>query len=1089
MNDLSSTALFRSNAELQALINAIDRVQGVVELDLDGRVLAANDNFLSWLGYTRDEIAGQPHAILCRPEYAASDDYKAFWQVLRSGDFHAGRFERVSKTGESVWIEASYNPVFDDDGRAKSIVKFASNVTAETLRHADFEAKIEAIDQSQGVVEFALDGTILSANDNFLNAVGYPAQALVGQHHSILCDPAYAASANYAEFWSRLRRGEFSTGEYRRVRRDGAPVWLQATYNPVLDASGRPIKVVKFATDITAVKLRNADSEAKMRALDLSQAVIEFDLSGRVLAANENFLRIFNYTLDQVVGRHHLMFCEEAHVRTPAYAEFWRSLGEGRFRAGQFKRVDSLGRDVWLQASYNPVMDADGRLFKIVKFATDITDQKRRNADFEGVVTAIKRSVAVIEFDLKGRVLDVSPRMASILEYPPEDLIGEHHTRLLDPELFDQEQYTAFWTALRRGEPQHEDVVRLSRSGRRVYLEASYTPVADAEGRIYKVIKFAIDLTERHSLNEALREAVRKAEAATEAKTMFLANMSHEIRTPMNAIIGFTDLLTQERLDPKQSHYVEVISTSARSLLRLLNDILDASKLENASVQLEQIDFSLYSVCEHCIDTMGVLAHRKGISLGLEYPSEMSPYFLGDPERIRQIVVNLMSNAIKFTERGGVTLEVASDAAGQVVITVRDTGIGIPADRLEGIFEPFSQADGSITRRYGGTGLGTTIVRQLVTLMDGRVEVESTVGVGSQFRVTLPLKPGKKPTEQGLRDLDDIPTLRILAVDDSPHNIELLLTVLARGGHQVSTAANGQRAVDLYREQPFDLVLMDVHMPILDGFQATREIRRIENDRRSTRVPIIALTASVEVERRHLAIEAGMDSFVMKPLDIAILKAEITRVTSGKVTPMGLVAAVASTSEAPCQRVEAVDWAGGIARWGGEEVLLRAIRTFLNETQASLASLVKEPIPEPERIKQIMHRIKGAASNLSLLRVTAEAKAAEAAAPTMSAEDYAAALSRIGEEIAAVDQAVEQRQPAAAKASGAAIEIDSEALAELVERVGITLRNFEIDEALLGELESAIGRTGFAGLQTAIDSFDFEAALRALESLKQTATA
>ena len=962
MNDIASSAYLRKNAELQALLNAIDRVQGVVELDLDGRLVSANANFLSWFGYSADELEGRPHATLCRPEYAASPEYRAIWEKLRAGEYHAGEFARVDKQGRTVWIQASYNPVFDDDGAVRSIVKFATNITAE--------------------------------------------------------------------------------------------------------------------------KVRNADFEAKMLALDLSQAVIEFDLAGRVLHANDNFLRMFSYTLDQVVGRHHLMFCEESYVRTPAYAEFWRSLGDGRFRSGQFKRVDSLGRDIWLQATYNPVMDADGRLVKIVKFATDITEQKRRNADFEGVVSAIKRSVAVIEFDLKGRVLDISPQMAAILEYTPEDLIGEHHTRLLDPETFDQERYTAFWTALRRGEPLRDEVVRVSRSGRRVHMEASYTPVADAEGRIYKVIKFAIDLTERHALNEALREAVRRAQAATEAKTMFLANMSHEIRTPMNAIIGFADLLAQEQLNERQAHYAETIGTSARSLLHLLNDILDASKLEHGSMQIEQIDFSLQSVCEHCIDTMAVLAQRKGIGLELDYRGGLPAYFTGDPERIRQVLINLLGNAVKFTERGGVTLQVGPDAAGQVEMAVRDTGIGIPADRLDKIFEPFSQADGSITRRYGGTGLGTTIVRQLVSLMDGRIEVTSEEGVGSEFRVVLPLRPGRKPAERTMANLDDIRPMRILVVDDAPQNIDLLFNVLSKGSHTLVSAENGQRAVELFADQPFDLVLMDVHMPVMDGLDAAREMRRIEAERGTGEyAPMIALTASVEAERRHLAIEAGMDSVVMKPIDIAILKAEIARITNGRAQPVDTTTRQAAATGAAAGHV---DWDSGIDRWGGEEPLLRALRTFVVETRRQLEAMRGVAVPEPLQIGAAMHRLKGAAANLSLPGVVDAAREGEAGAERISAADYASLLERLEGEIEAVASLLEVRAPYRPVSLAGTRELSAEDLAALVERVAASFRNFEIDEDLLLELCAACPRDRFEPLQHAVDSFDFEAGLRALESLKQS---
>jgi PAS domain S-box-containing protein len=1083
LNDFVSTFHLRQDAEFRALMSAIDRVQGVVELSLEGVLLRANANFLDWVGYRAEELVGQPHAVLCTPEYARSREYQAFWETLRAGEFHAGEFMRVAKGGSEVWINASYNPVFDAEGRVASVVKFATNVTAEKIRNADFEGKLRALDRSLAVIEFTPDGHILAANANLAGILGYAVEEVVGQHHAIFCQADYAASADYREFWAQLRLGEFRTGEYRRVRKDGSTVWLQASYNPVFDASGRLAKVVKFASDVTAARQRNLDFEAKMRALDLSQAIVEFDVSGRVLHANDNFLRIFNYSLDQVVGRHHLMFCEESYVNSPAYAEFWHSLGEGRFRNGQFKRIDGFGREVWLQATYNPVMSVDGRAVKIVKFASDITEQKRSNADFEGVVSAIKRSVAVIEFDLKGRILDVSPTMAQILEYQPEQLIGEHHTCLLDPDHFDQERYMAFWAQLRRGEPQRDDFVRRTRNGRLVHLQASYNPVSDAGGRIYKVIKFAVDLTERHALNEALREAVRKAESAIESKAMFLANMSHEIRTPMNAIIGFADLLAADGLGGKQAHYLETISTSARSLLHLLNDILDASKLEHGSMQIEQIDFCLVTVCERCIDTMGVLAKRKGIALESRVQPGMPQYFNGDPERLRQILINLISNAVKFTERGGITVELSMTDAAQVEVAVTDTGIGIPADRIDRIFEPFSQADGSITRKYGGTGLGTTIVRQLVTLMGGRIEVQSTLGVGSRFRVTLPLRLGKKPVSQGARDTDDVRPLRILVVDDTPQNLDLLVNVLARGQHQVVTAENGQRAVELYQQQAFDLVLMDVHMPVMNGLEAAREIRRLEKQGDGRRVPMIALTASVEAERRQMAIEACMDSFVMKPLDIAILRAEIARLTSGKLVAVGPVPMPVG-GEAEGDGLDHVDWAGGINRWGGEDALVRAIRNFVSESAQLLRASLAEPMPDAAQIKQVMHRLKGAAANLSLLRVAAAAKRAESSAAEMNADAYTAALAHLAEEIDAVGQLLKARGTDASPAV-ARQHLDGAAMAELVSRIETTFRNFEIAEDLLLQLSAASPPAEFEPVQQAVDAFDFEAALRALESLRQ----
>jgi len=238
-------------SELVAIYEALERAQAIIEFELDGTIISANENFLRAMGYELDEIVGGHHRIFCVPEYAASDDYADFWQSLRSGKADTGEFKRMGKDGREVWLQASYNPVLDEDGKPTKIVKFATDVTAAKLQKAEFEGKLEAIDRAQAMIEFALDGTILAANQNFLDAMGYRAEEVVGQHHRIFCEPGYAESPEYAEFWKGLGRGEYSTGEFKRLGKDGREVWLQASYNPIFDTEGRPFKVVKFAADIT----------------------------------------------------------------------------------------------------------------------------------------------------------------------------------------------------------------------------------------------------------------------------------------------------------------------------------------------------------------------------------------------------------------------------------------------------------------------------------------------------------------------------------------------------------------------------------------------------------------------------------------------------------------------------------------------------------------------------------------------------------------------------------------------------------------------------------------------------------------------
>ena len=385
----TDSALQAELAQQRALIEAIDRIQGLVEFEVDGTIRHANAVFLKSLGYALEEVVGKHHRMFCEPAYADSDDYRHFWSRLAQGAVNAGHYHRLGKGGRDVWLQASYNPILGADGRVLKVVKFATDVTAARLRHADHEGKIEAINRVQAVIEFDMHGRVLNANQNFLDTFGYGLADVVGQHHRMFCDPDFARSPEYMVFWQRLGRGEFHAGEFRRVDRRGRSLWIQASYNPILDGDGHPVKVVKLATDITSVKLRNAEFEGKLEAVSRSQAVIEFDMQGNVLHANSNFLRTLGYTAEEVVGRHHRMFCDDRLVKSPEYRHFWANLSEGRFQSGRFLRIGKHDAEVWIQATYNPVLDVDGKPYKVVKFAMDVTEEVRREQLIKEKVAAI----------------------------------------------------------------------------------------------------------------------------------------------------------------------------------------------------------------------------------------------------------------------------------------------------------------------------------------------------------------------------------------------------------------------------------------------------------------------------------------------------------------------------------------------------------------------------------------------------------------------------------------------------------------------------------------------------------------------------
>lgn len=492
-----------------AALDAINRTQAVAEFDMNGVVTHANQNFLDTMGYTLGEVVGRHHRMFCTDDAAASSAYAVFWKSLAGGHANSGEFMRITRHGVPVWLQASYNPVFDDDGKPVKIIKFATDITAAKLEAADHAAKMAAIHRVSAVIEFGLDGRILDANANFLATMGYTLDEIANEHHRMFCDPAYAASAEYAAFWARLGSGESHTGQFRRRHKSGRSVWLEATYNPVFGPDGQPLKVIKFATDVTAAKARNADFEGKSQAIDRVQAVIEFDLQGKVLHANRNFLDVLGYELDEIRGQHHRMFCSPDFVHSPEYLAFWDRLGRGEFDAGEYRRFTKSGKEVWILASYNPIFDAEGKPVKIVKFATDITRQKRLAAETKGKLEAIGRSQAVIEFDLRGNVLSANENFLRTMGYIEDEVVGQHHGMFCDTALVKSSKYRHFWADLAQGKFQSGRFRRRGKHDADIWILATYNPILDIDGKPYKVVKFAMDVTDQVNREELVGAKIK----------------------------------------------------------------------------------------------------------------------------------------------------------------------------------------------------------------------------------------------------------------------------------------------------------------------------------------------------------------------------------------------------------------------------------------------------------------------------------------------------------------------------------------------------------------------------------------------------
>ena len=586
-------------AQNEAQLAAFDRSQAIIEFGLDGIVLSANENFLRTLGYTLPEIRGQHHSMFVDPSYRSSPEYRLFWDKLGRGEYDAGQYKRIGKGGREVWIQASYNPILDPNGKPFKVVKYATDISEQKLVTANFEGQLAAISKAQAVIEFGMDGKILAANENFLQALGYSLDEIRGQHHSMFVDPVSRASPDYRLFWDKLGRGEFDAGQYKRIGKGGREVWIQASYNPIFDPNGKPFKVVKYATVITDQKMATANFEGQLAAIGKAQAVIEFGLDGKVLTANNNFLTTMGYALEEIRGQHHNTFVDPTFRLSADYRLFWEKLGRGEYDSGQYKRIAKGGREIWLQASYNPIFDLSGKPFKVVKYAIDITDQKVATANFEGQLAAISKAQAVIEFAMDGKVLTANENFLQTLGYTLPEIQGRHHSVFVEPGYSGTPEYRAFWEKLGRGEYDAGQYKRVGKGGREIWIQASYNPILDLNGKPFKVVKYATDVTAQVHAAEALRKAVQQVQTVVTAaksndltRRVPLEGMTGDIHALCGGVNGLLD--TMVTMIGAVMEATNTISVGAREIAMGNTDLSQrteeqASSLEETAASLEEL--------------------------------------------------------------------------------------------------------------------------------------------------------------------------------------------------------------------------------------------------------------------------------------------------------------------------------------------------------------------------------------------------------------------------------------------------------------------------------------------------------------------
>jgi len=632
---------------------------------------------------------------------------------------------------------------------------------------------------------------------------------------------------------------------------------------------------------------RESDVAQRMVSQIIQTAPLQLlmtDREMRVVSASPRWVKSRQLAGREIIGK-------SLYELFPAAYEKWRPVYDSCL-AGESVRADRVellrpdGSTIWLQVELTPWRDAAGEVGGLIITSHDVTDMvealERTERSEERLRLAMEiADIHVWELDYRRRELfKVGAEGDFFTEPSTYEQLARNIWATIDPR--DLPEVEAAWNRhVAEGVPYRPEY-RVARSDdQEVWVQGAVRYLTDDEDQPLRMIGALQNITDRKAAERALVLAKDGAEAATRAKSAFLATMSHEIRTPLNGVLGMAQAMAMDELADHQRQRLDVIRQSGESLLAILNDVLDLSKIEAGKLELEQAEFDIAELAQAAISAFSATAQAKGLDFELKVERGARGLYRGDSVRVRQILYNLVSNALKFTETGGVKIAVARQGK-RLLLSVSDTGIGVAADKLSGLFQKFEQADASTTRRYGGTGLGLAICRDLAELMGGAVRAESALGSGATFTVELPLPrlgaaPAKSARPAAARPVAPVEgvSLRVLAAEDNSMNQLVLRTLLEQIGVEPVIVGNGRDAVAAWAREPWDLILMDVQMPEMDGPTATGVIRARERAERRSRTPIVALTANAMAHQVAEYLHSGMDDFVAKPIEAGRLYAVI----------------------------------------------------------------------------------------------------------------------------------------------------------------------------------------------------------------------
>ena len=982
----------------------------------DGRILSMSPNVEGILGYSAEEICETGVKLLIKRIHPLNRKraVESFQALLARDQRFDEEFQIQRKDGHWIWLHARAVRTHHEDGVlcADGIL---SDVTSRkeaqaALRESEDRFRIVADGCPAAIWMTDKEGEVQFVNRAYHDFFGTTTErGKASTQRSLILpegEPEYVGA-----FRSAMKEHGPFRGEARIRRADDEWRWIASYAEPRFSSRGEYLGHVGLSSDITQSKEAEGalrSSEEKFR--QLAESVREIFWMANASSTETLYV---SPAYEQIWGRS----CESLYQDPRSWmdaihlddrgraAEAFMKQTKGEETVSEYRIWTPDGQLKWIRSSAFPVRDGTGQLIRVAGIAEDITRRKQAELALEKASVAMEAEANDRQFQhsLIRAIQEVS--LDGILVVNEQGVVVSHNSKFLDiwrlpDNLLDDAIGTADQPLLSAVVDRVKDPEEFLKRVRELYDDESandYCEIELTDGRALERYStrllsessgylgrawFFRDITARKQIEINLQNAKEKAEAANRAKSEFLANMSHEIRTPMNGVIGMTGLLLDTELNEEQRRYAEIVRGSGESLLRLLNDILDLSKIEAKKLELEALDFDLQGVLNDFAAAFIVRAREKGLELHCDAEATIPTPLRGDPGRLRQILSNLLGNAIKFTSVGevGVEVRLVEETKNDVVLrfAVRDTGIGVPDDKIGMLFDKFTQADASTTRKYGGTGLGLAISKQLAEMMGGEIGVVSQEGKGSEFWFTVRLgKPTETPQKENVV-LDELRghaphklsrpfagvNARILVAEDNSTNQVVALGFLKKLGLHADAVADGGEALKALESIPYDLVLMDVQMPVMDGLEATRQIRSPASAVLNHWVPIIALTAHALQGDRERFLEAGMNDYLSKPMTalalIDVLKCwlpkeeERRRLADDKTPPSGLAR--------PARVV--FDRAGMLDRLMDDENLAqKLIEIFLVDTPSQIAKLRRYlDAADSTGAELQVHSVKGAAA-------------------------------------------------------------------------------------------------------------------------------